>query len=377
VTAARRIASHIALHGKRLAGLLVLLTAAAMAARAAYFTGPAAAPAPLPATRVVDMHVHLAGIGGGGSGCYVSPRLRDNYRFDFYLAGFGTSREELAQRGDAVVVDRIAATLRAARHVDAAVLLALDGAVDDAGEFDRTRTEVYIPNDYVMRQARRYPDVFYFGASVHPYRKDALQRLAEAKRNGAVLIKWIPNIQHIDPADPKLVPFYRKLVELDLPLLSHTGQENSFSGARDEYGDPQRLALPLSLGVTVIAGHIATTGHNAGEDNFNRILPMFARYPDLYTDISSLTQINKLGYLDRALRRPELRGRLLYGSDYPLSDMILTSAWYFPLNLTLAEMRRIQGIVNHWDRDVALKQALGVGPDVFARSAQLLKLAAR
>jgi hypothetical protein len=104
---------------------------------------------------------------------------------------------------------------------------------------------------------------------------------------------------------------------------------------------------------------------------------MFAQYPTLYTDISSLTQINKLGYLDRALRLPELRGRLLYGSDYPLSDMILTSAWYFPLNLTLAEMRRIQAIPNHWDRDVALKQALGVGPDVFARSAQLLKLAPR
>lgn len=54
--------------------------------------------------------------------------------------------------------------------------------------------------------------------------------------------------------------------------------------------------------------------------------------------------------------------------------MALTSPWYFPLNRSLADMRRIQVISNHWDRDVALKQALGVGPDVFARSAQLLKL---
>lgn len=369
------LGSRITRLGARCIVFLLLLAGLLLGLRAVLFTGPAMPPAPLPVTRIVDMHVHLAGIGSGGSGCYVSPRLGDNYRFDFYLAGFDTSREELTQQGDQVVADRIAAKLRASRHVGGAVLLALDGVIDARGELDRARTEVYIPNDYVLRQVRRYPDVFYFGASVHPYRRDALQRLTEAKRNGAVLVKWIPNIQHIDPADPRLIPFYRKLVELDLPLLSHTGQERSFSGARDEYGDPQRLALPLSLGVTVIAGHIATTGHNAGEDNFQRILPMFARYPNLYTDISSLTQINKLGYLDRALRQPELRGRLLYGSDYPLSDMILTSAWYFPLNLTLAEMRRIQGIANHWDRDVALKQALGVGPDVFARSAQLLKLA--
>lgn len=321
------------------------------------------------------MHVHLAGYGNGGSGCYVSPRLLDNYRFDFYLRGFDTTREELARFGDEIVVDRIAMKLRASRHVSGAVLLALDGAVDAGGELDRARTEVYIPNDYVAQEVRRYPGLFYFGASVNPYRKDALQRLEQVKRQGAVLIKWIPNIQHIDPADPELEPFYRKLVELDLPLLSHTGQERSFSGAQDEYGDPERLRLPLSLGVTVIAGHIATTGSNAGEDNFQRILPMFAQYPTLYADISSLTQFNKLGFIDAALRMPQLRGRLLYGSDYPLSDMVLTSAWYFPFNLTLDEMRRISAIPNHWDRDVALKQALGVGPDVFARSAQLLKLA--
>jgi len=63
----------------------------------------------------------------------------------------------------------------------------------------------------------------------------------------------------IDPADPRLIPFYKKLVELKLPLLSHTGKEKSFSRSDEEWGDPEKLRLPLSLGVTVVAAHIASS----------------------------------------------------------------------------------------------------------------------
>jgi uncharacterized protein len=360
---------------KRLGVLLILLPSLALALRALLFSGPAAPPRALPDAKIVDMHAHIAGYGNGGSGCYVSPHLLDNYRFTFFLKGFDTSRAELERYGDQVVVDKIAAKLKASRHVDAAVLLAIDGVIDASGDLDRAHTEMYIPNDYVAKQVRRYPDLFYFGASVNPYRRDALQRLEMVKQQGAVLVKWIPNIQHIDPADPRLVPFYRKLRELNLPLLSHAGQDRSFSRSQDAYGDPARLRLPLSLGVTVIAAHVATTGSSAGEDNFQRILPLFSQYPNLYADISSLTQFNKLGFLNRAVRAPQLKGRLLYGSDFPLSDMLLTSAWYFPLNLTLAQIWGLQAIPNPWDRDVALKQALGVSPDVFARSADILGIA--
>ncbi len=159
---------------------------------------------------------------------------------------------------------------------------------------------------------------------------------------------------------------------LDLPLLSHTGQERSFNSAIDEYGDPKRLELPLSLGVTVIAAHIATTGKIDNQDNYLRILPMFEKYPNLYGDISSLTQLNKLGYLDKALLNPQLKGRLIYGSDFPLVNMVLVSPYYFPLNLTLQQMHKISSIANPWDRDVALKQALGVPTQIFANSASLL-----
>ena len=103
-------------------------------------------------------------------------------------------------------------------------------------------------------------------------------------------------------------------------------------------------------------------------------MPLFEKYPNLYTDISTLTQVNKLGYLNKALLEPRLKGRVLYGSDYPLSNMVLVSPYYFPFNLSRKEMHRIATIKNHWDRDIALKQALGVPAEIFASSAQLLNI---
>ena len=91
------------------------------------------------------------------------------------------------------------------------------------------------------------------------------------------------------------------------------------------------------------------------------------------SEISSLTQVNKPGYLREALTRPEFQGRLLYGTDFPLINTALVSPYFFPLNLTAKQMVEIHRIENPWDRDVALKQALGVPTDLFIRSQQMFR----
>jgi predicted TIM-barrel fold metal-dependent hydrolase len=350
------------------AGLVALLALA----RWVFFAGPYRPVEPLPATPLVDVHCHVAGLGFSGSGCFISPALRDDWRFGFYLRAFGVSRAEVECAGDDLLPARLAARLAENRHVRQAVILALDGVVDAAGRLDTNRTEFYVPNEFVAAACRRHTNLL-FGASINPYRPDALARLDWAATNGAVLVKWLPSIQHIDPADPRLEPFYRRLVELRLPLLTHTGAEKSFTRSADELADPARLELPLRLGVTVIAAHVATTGEHAGERDIDRLARLMEAHINLWADISSLTQLNKLGYLGEVLRRPEFAGRLLYGSDFPLINLPLVSPWYFPLNLRLAEMHRLATQPNPWDRDVELKQALGVPAEVFARTAALLR----
>ncbi len=323
---------------------------------------------PIPAG-IVDMHCHIAGIGAGGSGCFVSPRMRNNWRFTIYLHSFGVTRRQLLAKGDRLVAERISASLAQSKYVSQAVLLALDGVIGPDGQLDTNRTEVYVPNEFVADMAARHTNLL-FGASVNPYRPDALERLEWAKAHGAVLVKWIPPIMAINPDDPKLIPFYRKMVELNLPLLSHTGKEKSFSRADQALGDPEKFRLPLSLGVTVVAAHIASVGKYHGERGPDRLARLMRQYPNLYTDISALTQINRPGCLKEALTRPEFSGRLVYGTDYPLINTPLVSPWYSS-RLSLGEKWSIRRTKNPWDRDVLMKHDLGVPAETFARSAKI------
>jgi hypothetical protein len=78
------------------------------------------------------------------------------------------------------------------------------------------------------------------------------------------------------------------------------------------------------------------------------------KYPNLYADISALTQLDN--------------DRLFYGSDFPLINTFLVSPWYYSLRLTLGQILSIWFTENPWDRDVRIKQALGTPTAVFDRS---------
>lgn len=324
----------------------------------------------IPTKNIIDIHCHTAGIGAGNSGCFISPAMRRSLRYRFFIKAFGVTQEDLESHGDRLILERLSRTLAASRFVDKAVILAMDGIIGPDGELDRERTEIYIPNEFLVRELSDYPNLLY-GASINPYRRDAIQRLEQAVANGAVLLKWLPSIQHIDPADERLIPFYLKLKELGLPLLTHTGSEESFTWKRDELADPLRLRLPLSLGVTVIAAHAASNGTSEGEANFKRLQPLFTEFPNLYADISSLTQANRLGHLPRLLRHRQLHDRLLYGTDMPILQTGITSPWFHAYRLSPRSLLCVLREKNPWDRDVALKQALGMPDGMFANFATL------
>lgn len=249
--------------------------------------------------------------------------------------------------------------------------MALDGVIDGKGELDRSKTETYIPNDFLAKEVAKHENL-HFGASVNPYRHDALNRLEKAKTDGALLIKWLPAIQHIDPADDRLIPFYKKLVELDLPLLTHAGDEHSFTSADNSLGDPKKLRMPLKQGVTVIVAHAATSGSSEGQDNMERLIPMFDEYPNLYADISTLTQINKVRFLPRLLSSGVDPKRLLYGTDFPLITTGIASPIFSSLHVSPIKTLPLTKIDNPWDKDIQLKLAHGIPVELLLNANKLL-----
>lgn len=341
--------------------------------RLIFFSGPFSENIEEPPKGIIDMHCHTAGLGHGNSGAIISDDLRNSWRFDVYLKSFGSSEEEVHDYGDQILVHRIVDSIRDSEYVDGAVLLALDAPRDGRGEIMQDKMEFYVPNEYIAEQVKNYPEL-YFGASVHPNKPDSLHELAWSKDNGAVLVKWLPNIQEIDPSDERYIPYYKKLIELDLPLLVHTGDEESFTRTNDRLGDPELLTLPLELGVKVIAAHVASSGKSDGYENIDRLLNMLEKYPNLVADISSLTQVNKRKNLRKVITDERLSGRLLYGTDYPLTNTPLVTSLQYFLNLTFKQMWEIFRTKNSWDRDVKLKSALGFEAEIFNFPKKYLKI---
>lgn len=344
-------------------GLLALITCAALifASIIAFSKNETLLPTE---KSIVDFHVHVAGLGYGESGCFINKEMRENFRFNFYLKAMDVTIKELEEHGDKVLFSKISGAIAKSSSISKAVILAMDGVIDKNGKLNKEQTQIYVPNAYVHQEVNKTTNLL-FGASINPNRANAVELLEQVHQQGAVLIKWIPSIMAIDPSDEKFTAFYLKMAELNIPLLTHTGMEKSFSNAQDELADPLRLTLALSLGVKVIAAHIATTGHSEGEDNFERILPMFTQYPNLYADISSLTQINKRAYMKKVLAKPELKGRLIYGTDWPLQFFPIVSPWYHLDLIGIKAAWQVGKIKNQWDKDVAMKKAMGVDDEVF------------
>jgi mannonate dehydratase len=218
------------------------------------------------------------------------------------------------------------------------MLLAFDATYDAAGKRRDDITGFHVPNDYARRLAAANPGRFEWIASVHPYRPDAVQELERCKAGNARAIKWLPPAMGIDPASPRCSPFYDALKRLDIPLITHAGDEQAVPGARDHATvNPLLLRLPLERGVRVVAAHCASLGESADLDrnpnpdkapdapNFELFARLMGerRYDGLlFGDLSAVTQGNRLEWLAPLLAKREWAGRLLNGSDYPLPGIL-------------------------------------------------------
>lgn len=351
-----------------------------------------AAWAGLDATRVWDVHVHLAGFGGGQSRVWVNPLMQSVlHPFEFIHSKFYANAACVTpQSADAkdTYVERLYA-LQQQRPVGAKLILfAMDYFHDDLGNRVPERTIFYVPNDYAAEVAARHPERFEWAASVHPYRRDCVEALESAKSHGARAVKWIPSAMNIDPASKRCNPFYDTLKRLNLPLISHGGYEHPLlgSGALQALNNPLALRHPLERGVRVVVAHCSSTGTAIDTDRgangpelecfslFSRMMDEPQFFGLLFGDISALTESSRVGPLLRSvLERSHWHSRLLNGSDYPLPGYLpeVSINRLVEFKFITKEVGDVLRDIREYDPllfDFVLKRQIGVGDQRFSAS---------
>ena len=205
--------------------------------------------------------------------------------------------------------------------------------------------------------------------SVNPSRAGALAELDRCAARGAVLCKWIPASMGFDPADPRWGPFYARLAALGMPLLSHIGTELAVTTVEKAHGDFGRLGAAMDAGARVIVPHAGNLRLFRDEADWEALLAEMGRRPDLWIDDSALCMLHRRRRLMKILAAPEIHGRVLHGSDYPLPAQPMA----FVDRIGLREARRIAGIPSAFEKDVVLKRALGVPEAFLHRGAEVLR----
>lgn len=292
---------------------------------------------------VWDVHAHLAGTGDSGSGIMISPRMLSplnplEYLQRLFYLNAGCAHDAPG-RVDESYVARMENLMEGFPPGAKLMLFAFDHVHDEHGVAQPERSAFYVPDRYARDVARTMPERFEWVCSIHPARPDAIDALQAAVADGARAVKWLPPAQGIDPASPAYDRFYRALADLQLPLISHVGEEQAVAGAeRPEFGNPLRLRRALNSGVKVVMAHCASHGEDVDFERpsptgagprvssfslFARLMEDDAYKANLFGDISAIVLRNRDADTVRTLlERTDWHARLLYGSDYPLPGVI-------------------------------------------------------
>lgn len=316
---------------------------------------------------LIDCHVHVSALlPSHGS---MSPLILESFPFRFMQSRLGVKYKP---GNDAQVEHDLQKLmfrlLDEATELDAAAVLAFDAVYTREGQFDAKNTHLYVKNDFVINLATQHRKIL-FAASVHPYRKDAVTELERCIAAGAVLLKWLPITQGMDPSDPICIPFYECLAHHKVPLLSHTGWEKTLPNINKQVASPALLEEAAKRGVKIIAAHCGTRSAPGEEDFLPQFVRLAKKYEHFYGDTAALNLPTRCYAYDTLFDDAEVMKKIVHGSDWPVIP--------FPPMRRLGMARSADAFQepNWFKRDIWIKQQLGFDQSYWNRAAEVLKLA--
>jgi predicted TIM-barrel fold metal-dependent hydrolase len=310
----------------------------------------------------IDCHVHLCAFNRDHG--WTSDHLLNTlpFRFMRWRLGMKGNNAQTEKNLESKLLNLVQQT----PELDKIVVLAFDAVHNQEGQLDKKNTHLYVKNDYVADLAHKNANVL-FGASVHPYRKDAVAEIERCVKLGAVLLKWLPIVQDFNPADDRCIPVYEALAHFNLPLLAHTGGEKSLPNLNKNVADPMLLLPAIQSGVRIIAAHCGTRSASDETDFVPQWAKLAKDHEHFYGDTAALNLPTRSYAYKTILNDETLRNKLVHGSDWPILPVP-------PIQCGLAAGAKFWCDSNWIRRDIKIKQQLGFDDAYWNRAAQVLKI---
>lgn len=171
-----------------------------------------------------------------------------------------------------------------------------------------------VTNDDIADFVAKYPNRFIGFACIDVPAKDALMQLEYAITSLDLKgVKLVPPAQKFDISDNKYDPIWKKMIDFNIPLWTHTAHLKSIIGAITKFGHPM-LVDDLATrfqDLTIIMGHMGTPW-------FWDAWSVTTRHPNVYLDISAYPELYDW-FPFEAFTRSKAEDKLLFASDHPLT----------------------------------------------------------
>jgi len=251
------------------------------------------------------------------------------------------------------VIDRVRESL----YMKKAVIFGVDARVDETGKELHRDLTVCASNDDVYDLYRKAPDIIIPFMSINPLRPNALELIDKYAEMGFKGVKFLQNYWNVDTRQDRFKPFFKKLADMNLPIVIHIGSESSVKSHK-ECEKVEMLYAPLEAGATTIAAHMgleyspmrlfkafSKNPKNFGE-NYYRLLKMLENHDNLFADISAILTPVRAKVLPHLAKQDSITHKILFGTDFPVPFTTLFNTH----DIELKRRKELCKIKNPFDR---------------------------
>ncbi len=313
--------------------------------------------------RVVDIHSHLL------SSKLKFDRVYDKIAIKLFGKKLGLDPKVATNNPYKAYTSAFIENINSSKYLHKSVIFGVDAKFDRDGNYISEDLTVCASNGDTLQLFEENRDLIIPFFSINPNRRDALTLIDRYYQLGFRGAKFLQNYWEVDLRDRRLIAYYKKLKEYNLPLIIHIGSESSIY-SNSEFESIKMLDLALEIGVKVIAAHMALSytpmkifkAISKDSKNFNKeyfiLLEMLESFDNLYADISAILTPVRAKVLRDLSKREEIHHKLLYGSDFPVPWMSILNSYdlSYKERFRLSKIenphdRYIEAILNYFDKD--------------------------